>query len=92
MPDLTALITPGLILAAALIGAAITHHLHQTSRNTRTAQLEHRATALANDRDTLLKVVGEFVDAIEHRPDRLDTVAAQARHAIDGRSSWAPTS
>jgi hypothetical protein len=64
------------------------HRLRGQAARTRVAELEHRVTALTNDRDTLLAVVGDFVDAIEHRPDRLDYVAHQARQAIDGRPTW----
>ncbi|MFI7468201.1 hypothetical protein [Nonomuraea sp. NPDC049646] len=84
MPDLSFLAGPFLIAATVFITLAISRRVHAN----RNAYLEQRANVLANDRDALLQVVGDFVDAIEHRPDRLDQVASQARNAIDGRQTW----
>ena len=67
---------------------SLLQRLRDQRTQNRIAELEHRVTLLSHDRDTLLAVVGDFVDAIEYRPDRLDHVAAQARDAIDGRATW----
>lgn len=87
MDDLSYLIPPALMLAAVAGSWSVARSHYQE----KAAALQHRATVLANDRDALLAVVGDFVDAIEHRPDRLDTVAHRARIAIDERRAWTPT-
>lgn len=81
MADLSILAGPALIIATALITMAITWRLY-SNQHTATQQ---RITTLTADRDQLLTVVGDFVDAIHYRPDQLDKVAHQAREAIDGR-------
>lgn len=88
MPDLSILALPVLIIAAAALAAAITRNHHVNRDNGRIAVLQHGLAVTRADRDQLLTVTADFVDAIEHRPDQLDKVAHQARQAIDGR--WTP--